>query len=46
MKKEEHEEIVFETTGTNLRACLNHEKIDSRRTYSNDINEVYEVLGI
>jgi DNA-directed RNA polymerase beta' subunit len=46
LRKEEHEEIVFETTGTNLRACLSHDKIDSRRTYSNDINEIYDVLGI
>lgn len=46
LRKEDHEEIVFETTGTNLRACLSHDKIDSRRTYSNDINEIYDVLGI
>lgn len=25
---------------------MSHYKIDSKRTYSNDINEIYEVLGI
>jgi DNA-directed RNA polymerase II subunit RPB1 len=37
---------VFETTGSNLRECLSHEKVDSRRTYCNDMQEIYEVLGI
>lgn len=46
IRREDHEETVFETTGSNLRACLSHDKIDRRRTYSNDINEVYDVLGI
>lgn len=45
-KKKAWEYIVFEVEGTNLRACLSHPKIDPIKTYSNDISEIYNVLGI
>ena len=44
--KEDYTYTIFETDGTNLRACLSHPLIDSRKTYSNDMNEIYRVLGI
>lgn len=37
---------VLDTTGTNLLDTLALEYIDSTRTYSNDIKEVFDVLGI
>ena len=37
---------VLDTTGTNLLETLALDYIDSTRTYSNDIYEVFEVLGI
>ena len=37
---------VLDTVGTNLKELLNLEYIDYRRTFSNDIQEVYQVLGI
>ena len=40
------EESVLETDGTNLSKIFEVEEIDFRRTISNDINEIYQVLGI
>jgi DNA-directed RNA polymerase II subunit RPB1 len=37
---------VLDTTGTNLRDVLAFDFIDNKRTYSNDIKEVFDVLGI
>lgn len=37
---------VLETDGTNLRACLSHPEINSRKTYTNDVSEIAKVLGI
>ncbi|MDA7495516.1 hypothetical protein N8459_03300 [Nitrosopumilus sp.] len=37
---------VVDTIGSNLLQVLGQEYIDSTRTFSNDINEMYEVLGI
>jgi DNA-directed RNA polymerase II subunit RPB1 len=37
---------VIDTTGTNLLELLGEDFIDSKRTYSNDIQEIYKVLGI
>ena len=37
---------VLDTTGTNLLDALALEFIDSARTYSNDIKEIFDVLGI
>lgn len=37
---------VLDTTGTNLLAVLGEDFIDGSRTYSNDIQEVCNVLGI
>lgn len=45
-KKDGWEYIVFEAEGTNLKACLSHPSIDPIKTYSNDISEIYNVLGI
>ena len=37
---------VLDTTGTNLMDVLAVDFIDSKRTYSNDMNEIFNVLGI
>lgn len=37
---------ILDTTGTNLLDALSLDFIDSNRTYSNDIKEVFDVLGI
>ena len=37
---------VLDTTGTNLLDILGTDFIDSERTYSNDISELFDVLGI
>jgi DNA-directed RNA polymerase II subunit RPB1 len=37
---------VLDTTGTNLLDAMALDFIDYKRTYSNDIKEVFEVLGI
>jgi DNA-directed RNA polymerase II subunit RPB1 len=37
---------VLDTTGTNLMEVLGLDYIDSNRTYSNDIKEIFDVLGI
>ena len=44
--KDAPEESVIETDGTNLEKIFEVEEIDFRRTISNDINEIYKVLGI
>lgn len=40
------EEFVIVTSGTNLAAVLDLEYVDPTRTISNDIYEIYNVLGI
>jgi DNA-directed RNA polymerase II subunit RPB1 len=37
---------ILDTTGTNLLDTLGLDYIDYERTYSNDIREIYDVLGI
>jgi DNA-directed RNA polymerase beta' subunit len=37
---------ILDTTGTNLMDVLAFDFIDSTRTYSNDIKEIFDVLGI
>jgi DNA-directed RNA polymerase II subunit RPB1 len=37
---------VLDTTGTNLLKVIGLDYIDSMRTYSNDIREIYSVLGV
>ncbi len=37
---------VIYTQGSNLRGVLDIDEIDANRTYTNDISEIYEVLGI
>jgi DNA-directed RNA polymerase II subunit RPB1 len=37
---------VLDTTGTNMMDVLAFDFIDSTRTYSNDIQEIFDVLGI
>lgn len=37
---------VLDTVNTNLLDCLALHYVDARRTYSNDIKEMYDVLGI
>jgi len=43
---ENNEEWYMETNGNNLLEILIQKDVDSNRTISNDINEVYETLGI
>lgn len=40
------EEYVILTAGTNLKDILAMEEVDSTRTFSNDIHEIYAILGI
>ena len=44
--KEAPEESVLETDGTNLSKIFEVDEIDFRRSKTNDINEIYKVLGI
>jgi DNA-directed RNA polymerase II subunit RPB1 len=37
---------VLDTTGTNLLSVLGLDYIDSTRTFSNDVREVFDVLGL
>ena len=37
---------VMYANGTNLIDIMNHPQVDYTRTFSNNINEIYEVLGI
>ena len=37
---------VLDTTGTNLMSVMALDYIDANRTYSNDIKEIFDVLGI
>lgn len=39
-------EWILETEGVNLREVLNHPAVDASRVFSNNILEVYDVLGI
>jgi DNA-directed RNA polymerase subunit A" len=41
-----NDEWLIVTEGTNLEAVLQLEEVDPTRTYSNDLHEVEEVLGI
>jgi DNA-directed RNA polymerase subunit A" len=41
-----NDEWLIVTEGTNLEAVLQLEEVDRTRTYSNDLHEVEEVLGI
>lgn len=40
------EEWVLDTDGVNLLAVMSHQAVDHTRTMSNDIVEIFEVLGI
>ena len=40
------EKWILDTDGTNLIEILSHPSVDATRTYSNDIVEVYNLLGI
>ena len=42
----QEKEWVLDTDGLNLQEIMNHPKVDETKTYSNDIYEIYEVLGI
>lgn len=46
MTFEKTNEWVLETNGTNLIDILGHKKVDATRSVSNDVNEIYELLGI
>tara|TARA_B100000767_G_scaffold275178_1_gene310840 strand:- start:779 stop:5155 length:4377 start_codon:yes stop_codon:yes gene_type:complete len=40
------EKWILDTDGTNLIEVLSHPSVDTTRTYSNDVIEVYQLLGI
>lgn len=40
------QENIFNTSGSNLKEVLKITKVDATRTYSNDIQETINVLGI
>jgi DNA-directed RNA polymerase subunit A" len=40
------EEYIIEAEGSNLKEILSIEEVDKRRVYTNDIFEVYSILGI
>ncbi|HLC67254.1 MAG TPA: DNA-directed RNA polymerase subunit A'' [archaeon] len=42
----EDDDWVLQTTGTNLKKVLRLDGVDTQRTKTNDIHQVYEVLGI
>ena len=37
---------MLQTDGSNLRGAMAEESLDFTKTYTNDINEIFEVLGI
>ena len=41
-----NQEIVFETEGSDLKEVFKIDEVDHTRTISNDIHEIYDVLGI
>jgi DNA-directed RNA polymerase II subunit RPB1 len=45
-KYEKKDMWILDTTGTNLLEALGLEYIDATRTYSNDIKEIFDVLGL
>jgi DNA-directed RNA polymerase II subunit RPB1 len=46
LETEEYKEWMVFTEGTNLRAILANKNVDGNKTYSNNIKEIFEVLGI
>lgn len=46
LKFDKTNEWVLETNGTNLIDILGHKNVDNTRTISNDVTEIYAVLGI
>ena len=42
----ERREYVLQTDGSNLRGAMAEESLDFTKIYTNDINEIFEVLGI
>ncbi len=42
----EDENWIIQTTGTNLKKILLMDEVDSHRTRTNDVHQVYEILGI
>lgn len=45
LRKTGHEYIIY-TAGSNLRDVLAEDKVDRKRTTTNSIQEIYEVLGV
>ena len=46
MKFEKTHEWTIDTSGTNLIDAMCHPKVDFTKTITNDVNEIYDVLGI
>jgi DNA-directed RNA polymerase II subunit RPB1 len=45
-RRDMNEYIVFEAEGSNLRDVLTHPKVNPYKSYCNDINEIFNILGI
>lgn len=46
MTIESEQEWVLETAGTNMLEVLGMKEVDPTKTFSNDINEIYELFGV
>ena len=46
MAIESEQEWVLETAGTNMLDVMGMKEVDPTKTFSNDINEIYELLGV
>jgi DNA-directed RNA polymerase beta' subunit len=46
MQFDKANEWIIDTSGTNLIDVMAHPKVDFTRTISNDINEIYDLLGV
>ena len=46
IEKANKDEFIMSTNGTNLTKIFMHPEIDATKTYSNDLFEVYQCLGI
>jgi DNA-directed RNA polymerase II subunit RPB1 len=46
MAIESEQQWVLETAGTNMLDVMGMKEVDPTKTFSNDINEIYELLGV
>ena len=46
VKMSDRKEFVLQTDGSNLRGAMAEESLDFTKIYTNDVREIFEVLGI